>query len=109
MPTVNIYTSKEKVKPISNIFVGLREMIANELSCGDRRLIADEISLRVLVPEISLQIAITELEIIAHHYPERIDNQDRICASVKDYIQKECVNIGSVSVWLSLSELGHSF
>ena len=35
-------------------------------------------SLRVIVPEASLQIADTELEIKAHNYPERVEKQTTI-------------------------------
>ncbi len=108
MPPVNIYTSRERVKPLDGILDGLRECIARELSCKDRTLASDEISLRVLVPEASRQIADTELEIFAHHYPERVERQDAICLSVQNYVQAQCPEAGSVYAWLSLGELGHS-
>ena len=108
MPSVNIYTSKDRVKPLESILPELREFTAQKLSCRDRRLVADEISLRVLTPDASLQIANTELEIIAYSYPERVKKQDDICMSIKNYVQKTCPQAGSVYVWLQLSELGHS-
>jgi hypothetical protein len=108
MPSVNIYTSHERITDLEKILPELRKFTAQELSCRDRKLRSDEISLRVLVPEIDLQITDTELEIKAYSYPERVKKQDDICLSIKNYVQKECPNAGSVYVWLQLSELGHS-
>jgi len=115
MPAINIYTNRDRVKPLESILSGLRDFAARELSCGGRKSVGDlvklsseEISLRILVPEASMQIADTELEITAHQYPERVERQDNICLAVKDYLQKQCPEAGSVYVWLSLSELGHS-
>lgn len=106
MPPVIIYTSRERVKPLESILSGLREFAAQELSCEGRRLASDEISLRIIVPDASLQIADTELEIKAFSYPERVQRQDKICLSIRDYVQKNCPESGSVYVWLQLSELG---
>ena len=108
MPSVNIYTSKERVSSLEKILPGLREAVARELSCADRTLANDEISVRVLVPDAALQIADTELEIKAHSYGDRVKRQDDICKGVKSYVQKECLRAGSVYVWLQLTELGHS-
>jgi hypothetical protein len=108
MPSINIYTSKERVESLEDILPELRKFTAKELSCLDRKLDSNEISLRVIVPEASLPIADTELEIKAHSYPERVKKQDDICLSIKEYVQKYCPKAGSVYVWLQLSELGHS-
>ena len=108
MPAINIYTRKEKIEPLESILSGLRDFAASELSCRDRKLASDEISIRVLVPEASMQKADTELEISAYQYPERVERQDDICLAVKEYLQENCPQAGSVYVWLSLSELGHS-
>ncbi|MFA5855793.1 MAG: hypothetical protein WC867_00410 [Candidatus Pacearchaeota archaeon] len=106
MPSMNIYTSREKVNFLEYILPGLREFTAQELSCENRKLISNEISLRVIVPVASLSIADTELEIKAFSYPERIQRQDKICLSIRDYVQRTCPQSGSVYVWLQLSELG---
>ena len=109
MPAIKIYTNnRERIKPLESILSGLRDFTARELSCGDRKLDSDEISLRILVPEASMQKADTELEMSAYHYPERVSRQDDICLAVKNYLQEHCPQAGSVYVWLSLSELGHS-
>lgn len=108
MPSINIYTARERVNSLEKILPKLREFTANELSCESRKLAPDEISLRILIPEASALIADTELEIKAHSYSERVQNQDNICLSIKNYIQRNCPQSGSVYVWLQLSELGHS-
>lgn len=108
MPSVNIYTSRERVKSLEQALPELRDFTAQELSCGSRRLSSDEISLRVIVPDSSMQIADTELEIKAHSYPERVEKQDAICRTIRDYVHKICPSAGSLYVWLQLSELGHS-
>ena|SRR3989344_5067481 len=109
MPPLDIYVNNRiRVAPLERILSGLRDLTAQQLSCTDRRLAPKEISLRILVPEASLQIADTELVIFAHHYPERIQRQDTICSSIKAYVQRVCPEAGSVEVWLQLLELGYS-
>lgn len=108
MPSVNIYTDLNRVSHLESILPGLREVIARELSCTERKLGADEVSLRVLIPEASLRIGTTEIEINAHNYAERVKRQDDVCKSVKAYIKSECPRAGLTYVWLQLSELGHS-
>lgn len=108
MPSMNIYTNRERVGCLESILPDLREFTARELSCGDRKLAANEMSLRIIVPDASLPIADTELEIKAHSYHERVNRQDEICQSIKNYVQRTCPKAGSVYVWLQLSELGHS-
>jgi hypothetical protein len=104
MPSVNIYTKKECVSLLNSVLPDLRKYIANVLSCGDRSLAPAEVSLRVIVPEASLQIAEIEVEMRAFSYSTRVMNQDTICRHLKTI----CPNIGSTYVWLQLSELGHS-
>ena len=87
---------------------GLREFAAQQLSCRERKLASDELSLRIFVPEASLTIADTELEIMAYSYPERVKRQDEISFAITDYVNRNCPEAGSVYVWLQLSELGHS-
>lgn len=108
MPSINIYTNKERVSCLEKILPELREFTAKELSGKSIKLASDEISLRVLIPEASLQIANTELEIKAYQFPERTERQDEICLSIKNYLEKKCPEAGSFYVWLQLSELGHS-
>ncbi len=109
MPSVNIYTrNRSTVDQLNKILLKLKGFIAKELSCGDRKLAPGEISVRIIVPEVSSQIADTEFEIKVHSYKERVQRQDDICLSIKEYVQKVCPKAGYVYVWLQLSELGHS-
>lgn len=108
MPSLNIFTTQDRVKPLNKILSGLRAYTADILSCGERKLNPDEMSLRIIVPTASMQIADTELEIKAFAYPLRVKRQDEICRLIKSYITTNCPQAGSVYVWLQLSELGHS-
>ena len=108
VPPVNIYTSREKVKALESALPKIRAYIAQTLSCRGRRLADNEISLRVIVPDASVPIADTELEIKAHGYHERVQRQDESCLLIRNYVQRTCPKAGSAYVWLQLSELGHS-
>lgn len=108
MPSVNIYTSKERAKSLDAILPDLREYTAEVLSGKQKKLASDEISLRVIVPEYAMQKADTEMEIKAYQFKERVLKQDEISLSVKKYVQDMCPAAGSVYVWLVLCELGHS-
>jgi len=108
MPSVNIYTNRERVKSLEKILSDLRKYTAEVLTCGDKTLASDEISLRILVPEVAMQKADTEMEIKAYQFPDRINKQDEICLSIQNYVHNQCPEAGSVYVWLILSELGHS-
>ncbi|HIH32192.1 TPA: hypothetical protein HA235_05780 [Candidatus Woesearchaeota archaeon] len=108
MPSVNIYTNQNRVKSLEKILPELRDYTAQTLSGREKKLASDEISLRVIVPEVAMQKADTEMEIKAYQFQERIDKQDDICLSIQNYVQNKCPGAGSVYVWLVLSQLGHS-
>ena len=108
MPPGTIKTSEERVKPLEQILPDLRAYIAKELSCGERMLAPEEMSLDIIVPHARLPIADTELVILAAPYEERVKKQDQISLNIKHYIQQTCPAAGSVYVWLMLGELGHS-
>lgn len=108
MPSINIYTDNERVTAIKTILSELRVFVANELSCNELKLKPDEISIRIIIPKASLQIANTELEIKAHGFKERILKQDSICLNIKKFLENNCPKADTVYVWLQLSELGHS-
>jgi len=109
MPLVTIYTSSgEEVNALKDILPKLREFIAKKLTCGERILKSKEISINVLVPSARLSIADVEVKIMAYSYPERVEKQDEICLAVKNFILSQRPSLGSVFVWLQLSELGHS-
>lgn len=105
---MNMYTSRERVSSLESILPNLRDFTARELSCAERVIDSKEMSLRIIVPDASLKIADTEIEIMAFGYPERVKRQDEICLSIQEYVQRTCPDAGSVYVWLQLSELGHS-
>ncbi|MFA5175805.1 MAG: hypothetical protein WC413_00910 [Candidatus Nanoarchaeia archaeon] len=109
MPSVTVNVSSEKeLNVIKRILPNLREMIAKELSCKDRTLRKDEVSIRVFMPLTQLPIADVEVTIVAYSYPERVKKQDDICLAVKKFISSQNSIFKSVFVWLQLSELGHS-
>lgn len=109
MPQVLIYArSQEHVKEVAKILLSMRKFIAKELTCKDRALNPEEISLQVIVPTEGLPLADLEVRIIAHSYPERVKEQDNICLRVKNFISQK-LSLDSVFVWLQLNELGHSF
>jgi len=110
MPPVTIYTNnKDRVAPITDMFSGLTQIIADELTCPERKLIGKDIHVVVLVPEASYNSADTRIDIFAYGYPDRIKRQDDICHNVKQYMMKNCPAAGSVDVFLPLGELGYSF
>lgn len=108
MPSVNIYTFEGNILKLKPILKELKIIIAKKLSCKDRILKSDEISIRIIVPNASSSIAETEIIISAYSYPERINNQDKICLDIKNFIISQIPYLKSVYVWLQLSELGHS-
>ncbi len=109
MPLVTIYTSsKENVNALKSILPQLRKCIAEELTCGDRTIQPEEVSIKVLVPSAELSIADIEVIIMAYSYPQRVKKQDEICLKVKEFISSQNPSFNSVFVWLQLSELGHS-
>ena len=107
MPFVNIYTIEKNIVSLKSVIQDLKEFVAKKLSCKERVLNSNEISIRLIVPSTSSQIAETELVITAHPYPERVTNQDKICLEIKNFIIHK-TNIKSIYIWLQLSELGHS-
>jgi len=107
MPLTTIYTSKENVTKIKNILPKIREIIADELSCKERIIKPQEISIKILVPLEHLSMKEIEIIINAHSYPDRIKKQDEICLRIKEFISLNIKN-DSVFVWLQLGELGHS-
>lgn len=108
MPSVNIYTSKKSLSELKLILPKLKKFIAEKLSCEDRNIESNEISIRIIIPSYPSQIAETEIIITAYSYPQRIQNQDTICLEIKKFLASNAPSIKSVYIWLQLSELGHS-
>lgn len=109
MPSVLINTiHKDKASALKDILPELREFIAKELTCDNRNLKPDEVSIQILVPYFQLPIADIEVTIKAFSYPERVRNQNKICLAIKQFMESKNQLFKSVFVWLQLSELGHS-
>jgi len=110
MPTVNVYyKNRNNFDALVSFIPKLKEYIADKLSCGDKELTSDEISIRLISVDGDAMIGSIELEITAHAFKERVDRQDEICREVREYIMKEIPSLGDVRVWLKLCELGHSW
>lgn len=108
MPLITIHTSAvEQNNLLAPILKELKDFAADKLSCGSRKLDANEISVRVITSSLNESIADIEVVIIAHSYPERVEKQDEICLSFKNFIEKRCT-LFNAFVWLQLSKLGHS-
>ena len=110
MPIVKIfYQDLEKQSKLESLVPALKEYIADELTCGEIRLKSDEVSIRLMTISGGGMIGSVEVEIIAHAFVDRINKQDEICLRVAEYLQNKEPLLGKVSVWLQLSELGHSW
>ena len=110
MPTVNTYFQEDRHLPqLEAITSPLKLLVAKELTCGDRTLNPDEISVRLLQSLGSGMIADIEMDIVAAPYAERIERQDEICRNVADFVMASVKDVKDIKVWISLNELGHSW
>ncbi len=110
MPTVNIYLSpnapREKIVPLLPLF---RERIAQQLTSVQRRIVPVEVSIRVMTVDAAAMISPFEMEIKAQQYSDRVRRCDEICLHLKEFVLSHAPYLPDVSVWLELTELGHSF
>ena len=110
MPTTNIYyNDKENETLLVNFAPLLRPFLARALSCGERTLEPEEISVRLLFSPAPTMIAPIELEITAHAYKERSQNADQICLLIQSFVNDNLPSVADVQVWLKLVDLGHSW
>ena len=110
MPTVNVYSLKQtNIKDLQNLTLNLKTFLAAKLTCGDIKLTPEEISIRFIEVSGGKMIGDVELEITAHAFGERVNNQDQICLDVMNYIKERVPSVGNIKVWLKLCELGHSW
>ncbi len=49
------------------------------------------------------------MEIKAQQYSDRVKRCDEICLHLKEFVLSHAPYLPDVSVWLELTELGHSF
>lgn len=110
MPSVNIfYTTYEAHEALKGITQEIRAFIAEKLSCGERTLQSEEISLRGFLANDLGMISSVEVEITAHAYPARIEQQDKICSDIAEFLERKNPIFAAPHVWLLLCELGHSW
>lgn len=110
MPTANIYSSGTDVTDsLAAMAPLLRELLARELTCGERALQPNEISVRLVSGCGNAMIAPIEIEITAHAYGDRSSRSDQICLFVRDFVKKLVPTATDVRVWLLLVDLGHSW
>jgi hypothetical protein len=110
MPTANIYSSEAELKD-SIVIVAplLRELLARELTCGERTLQPNEISVRLIPQCGAAMIAPIEIEITAHAYGDRSSRADQICLLIRECVRKLVPSATDIRVWLLLVDLGHSW
>jgi hypothetical protein len=109
MPTVNAYFHDDINGHRLDILVPkLRQVIAEKLSGQSRTLTPQEVSLRLIEVRGEGMIAPLELEILAHRYEERVGKADAICRELR-HMLLDHLPISDARVWLTLTELGHSW
>jgi len=109
MPTINAFFEDEAYVPkLDAISSELKDLVSEELSCGDRKLKPEEVTLRLLHSLGKSMMAPIEMDITAAPYSERIDRQDQICLSVRQFVLDHVNGLENAQVWLNLHELGHS-
>ena len=109
MPAVNAYIRDSKfLTQFDKAAPALKSYIAEQLTCGDRTLQPNEVSIRLLEPSGKDMLADVEMDIFAAAYKERVDKQDEICLNVRKFILDRIFGLDDAQVWLMLSELGHS-
>ena len=108
MPAINIY-SHDRI--FDTAFVDwLKRLTIKLLSCDNLTLQVGHISVRpISVSETTYMIAPIECDIFAASFDDRIKRQDEICNGIRLYFLENISWIEDVRVWLSLSELWHSF
>lgn len=106
MPTANVYYKNWGNTGSLNV-PKLQTYLASKLSCGDIKLRPDEVSVRIIAAkDESAMLGNIEVDITAHAFPDRVKNQDIICADLKEWLRKEAL-ISDPRVWLQLCQLGH--
>jgi hypothetical protein len=109
MPTVNTFFQDESyVAHLEAMTPGLKDLVAKELTCGDRKLDSREVTVRLIHSTGKGMMTDVEMDITAAPYKERIDRQDEICLTVREFVLDHIGGLEDAQVWLNLNELGHS-
>ncbi len=108
MPTVNIYLSENHVQAGNRAWDDniskFRELIAKQLSCSERQLKSNEVSIRLLMARGVDMIAPIEIDITAHAYAERVQRSDEICIAIRSIVLSSIPKANDVRVcyhWLN--------
>jgi hypothetical protein len=109
MPTVNAYFHDDiNGQRLGTFIPQLREAVAQKLSGSDRTHTSQDVSVRMIKVFGDGVIAPLELEILAQRYEERTTKADAICRELRHFLLDH-LPIGDARVWLTLTELGHSW
>jgi hypothetical protein len=109
MPVVNAYYRDPKyLSALEAASQSIQSYVAEQLTCGDRTLQPNEVSVRLLEARGKSMQADVEIDILAASYKERVEQQDEICRNVKKFVLDNMPDLKDANVWLVLSELGHS-
>jgi hypothetical protein len=110
MPSVNIFCQDQAViDRLHSKVAALRRFVATTLSCGERELQPEEVSIRIMKVSAGAMISPLEIELLAFSYPSRVKKQDVICRDVVSFLKEILPDLPKSHVWLSLTELGHSW
>ena len=108
MPTANVYYTKlDQKNAVERVTSDLKTFIAKELTCGDISLGSHEVSVRPIKVDGDGMIGDVEVEVKAHAFQDRVENQDGFCLDLERFLEKR-TEISNIKVWLILSELGNS-
>lgn len=113
MPTINIFYKHgdaDRRLALDAVRDDLKKFVAQTLTCQDIKLKPEEISVRLVGVDGEGMIGKVEIEITAHAFKERIENQDQICLKTAAYLHEKLgMPLDDIKVWLVLAELGHSW
>ncbi|HVQ44264.1 MAG TPA: hypothetical protein VMT30_04845 [Candidatus Saccharimonadia bacterium] len=110
MPILNAYyTSPEQLRIMEEMTPAIKQFVAAQLTCGELSLSPGEVTVRLMQVEGSGMIGDVEIDMVAHEFQERVEDQDGICQRVKAYLEQASPGLGEVRVWLNLGQLGHSW
>src|SRR4051812_38436037 len=104
MPTINLYfNDNQLLAQLREITQPLKAYVADQLTCGDRKLDPNEVSVRFIPFLGPGSIASVELEITAAAYKERVEKQDEICLAVRKFVLEQVTSLNNAQVWLILA------